>query len=155
MDIRKVIDYLSCDRNNYEWVIPPPIFYIFLILIVVAFGMTDCSGDKKKTDVKHLDISIEMDSTKVNSVYQSEEVILESDSVFKVPKGHYWKSQEIGLPIGVVYAMDYAGSESDKDKDKNQADNYVTVKRIDGSLFITRDIDVDLYLSLVKGDTIR
>jgi hypothetical protein len=153
MNIRKIIDYLSCNED-YTWRFPPQFFYMFaFVFILVSTIITLC--DPKKNEVKHLDMSIEMDSTRVDSVYQAEEVILENDSVFMVPKGHHWISKEIGLPIGIVYMMDYAGRESKNDKDHNQADNYVTVKRTDGSLSVTRDIDVDLYLSLVKGDTIR
>lgn len=145
----KFISYLKCDMESYNWIIPPLIFYIFLLCMIIVLPLT-CSSNKED-EVKHIDMSIAIDTT----AYPAEQVVIEDDSVFKVPKGHHWRGKEIGLPIGIIYMMDYAGSESKDDKNHNQADNYVTVKRTDGSLSVTRDIDVDLYLSLVKGDTIR
>jgi hypothetical protein len=148
MNKEKIISYLKCDMTNYIWFFPPLLFYLVILIMTVVI-LVECCTSNNEDEVKHIDMTIAVDTTD----YPAEEVIIENDSVFNVPKSHYWRSKEIGLPIGVIYMMDYAGSESDKDH--NQNDNYVTIKRTDGSLVVTRDIDVDLYLSLVKGDTIR
>lgn len=149
--MEKFLQYVCMKDDDGEFLFPSPIGHIvFVILTFICFAT--CNNKSKEDEVKHIDMSIAIDTTRVDSVYQAEEVILETDSVFKVPKGHHWSSKEIGLPIGIIYMMDFAGSGTD---DQNQADNYVTIKRTDGSLVVTRDIDIDLYLSLVKGDTIR
>lgn len=150
MNIRKIISYLKCD-NDYTWSFPPQFFYMFVGVFILVSSILAIVAPKED-EVKHLDMSIKVDSTRVDSVYQAEEVIIEEDSVFKVPKGHHWVSKEIGLPIGVIYSLDCAGRGT---KEEKQDDNYITIKRTDGSLVITRDIDVDLYLNLETGDTIR
>lgn len=152
MNTKKIIDYLSCDED-YTWRFPPQLMYLFAFVFILVTTIIAIVDPKGKDEVKHLDMSIEMDSTRVDSVYKAEEVILETDSVFKVPKGHYWSSQETKLPIGIVHKMDFA--HGDKPNKDNLSNNYVTVKGRNGKLTIIKDIDDDLFLNMEVGDTIR
>jgi len=61
---------------------------------------------------------------------------------------HSWKSSEINLPVGIVISMDF--------DEENPKDNYITIKKSDGTGVIIRDIDIflpnidNLFLSLVS-----
>lgn len=150
--MKKFLEYVYMRDYNDEYLFPSPIGHIvFVILTFICIAI--CNHKGKEDEVKHIDMSIAIDTT----AYPAEQVVIEEDKVnvnedFVIPKSKHWSSQETKLPIGIVYRMDFAGSGTKK---QTQSDNYITVKTTSGSLVITRDIDVDLYLNIDVGDTIR
>lgn len=147
---RYIKDYLTFEDEDY--LIPPTIFYAVFMAGLVTSLVFSCESNHKD-EVKHIDMTIEVDTTQ----YPAEQVVLETDidsTKLVISKSKYWSSKETGLPVGIVYMMDYAGSAEDEGAG-NQSDNYVTIKSPDGRLKVISDIDVDLYLSLQKGDTIK
>lgn len=150
--MRKFLEYLTLSDDNDDYLFPSPIghiVFIILVVICIATCITTCSR-KTQDEVKHVDLSIEVDTTS----YAAEEVKLDStDADFSIPKGKYWSSQETKLPRGIVQATDYA--HGSKGKGDDQTNNYVTVKGTDGKLTIVRDVEIDLFLNLQNGDTIK
>lgn len=134
--------FLLIDSNR--WMFPPQVMYIFIILGFVL-SLTFIGGEKKD-EVKHIDMTIEVDTTQ----YKAEEVNLDIDTISR--KGNFWVGKDINIPSGVIFRKDHAGSGT---KLEDQTDNYITVRGFNGQLKIVRDIDVDLYLNLEKGDTIK
>ena len=142
--MKKFWEYVILKDRNWEYIFPSPIgHFVLTILVVISFGIY-CNSEKKD-EIKRFNTNIEIDTTSYSTVKLN-------NSDFVMSKTKHWSSKEIKLPIGIIYALDCANSNTKK---SNQADNYVTVKRLDGSLSITRDIDVDLYLNLHVGDTIK
>lgn len=150
--MRRFLEYLFMDDDEWEYLFPSPIGH-FVAVILIIFCIVTCSRkDDKKDEVKHIDMTLEVDTTQYPAV-QVEDIETDSTKLV-ISKSKYWSSKETGLPVGIVYMMDYAGSGEDEG-DANQGDNYVTIKSPDGRLKVISDIDVDLYLSLQKGDTIK
>lgn len=145
----KIIDYLKCDDKYNNLIIPPSIFYIILAIIVMFIVLNYCLFNAKENNVKHLDLSLSIDSVKQGSVENNKEI-----DAFVVANSKYWSAKDTKLPVGIIYAKDYAHG-TEENPTKNFADNYVTVKGLDGKLIITKDIDDDLYLNLNIGDTIK
>lgn len=148
--MKKFWEYVILKDRNWEYIFPSPIgHFVLTFLVVISFGIY-CNREKKDK-IKRFNTEIEIDTTysEIKNDLNNTKI---SDSVFSVSKSKYWSSKEIKLPIGIIYALDCANSNT---KEASQDDNYVTVKRLDGSLSVTRDIDVDLYLNLHVGDTIK
>lgn len=146
--MKKFLRYVWMKDYNDDYLFPSPIgHFVFVILIFICFGI--CHNKGKEDEVKHIDMSIAIDTT----AYPAEQVVIEENKDFVIPKSKYWSSKETKLPIGIVHALDFA--HGDKNKPENINDNYVTIKGVDGKLTITKDIDEDLYLNMNVGDTIR
>lgn len=64
-----------------------------------------------------------------------------------------FSSLETGLPTGTVVATDYEGNS--KDDTMHRINNHVSIKCNDGFTRIVKDIDVDLFNNLHKGDIIE
>lgn len=149
--MEKFFEYVYMKDKNWEYIFPSPWGHLLFILIV-SFFIFAISNGEKKDEVKRFNTDIVIDTTSYPAVEVNLNEVDIKETDFKISKSKHWSSKETNLPIGVVYKMDFAGSGTKK---QTQSDNYVTIKRLDGSLSITRDIDVDLYLNLEKGDTIK
>lgn len=77
-----------------------------------------------------------------------------SETTPTITKSRVWSSENIKLPKGVVVKSDCANCGSSNGT-KDLTDNYVTIKDETGHLIIVRDIDVDTYLNLHDGDSIK
>lgn len=132
----------------------------FLFMVMISSGMflltglvTSCS--KKQDEVNH----IVMEDAETVSAGDSITVEWETDStevdttIFYVSPEKFWSSQETKLPKGIVMRFDYA--HGGKNKRDNQRDNYVTIKQPNGQLIIMRDVEIDLFLNIEVGDTIK
>lgn len=146
--MRKFLEYLFMDDDEWEYLFPSPIGHFIVVILIIVAIVVGCRKSDKKDEVKHIDMTIEVDTTQ----YPAEQVNLDSIGNIVVTKGKYWSAKENKLPVGIVYQKQFAGEGTN---DQSQGDNYVTIKASDGQLIIVRDIDVDLYLNLEKGDTIK
>jgi hypothetical protein len=151
--MRKFLEYLFLEDDKWDYIFPSPIGH-FVVVILVIISIVTCSRkDDNKDEVKHIDMTIEVDTTQ----YPAEQVVdVKQDSTdinFIVPKSRFWSSTETKLPRGIVQATDYA--HGGKGKGDDQTNNYVTIKGTNGQLTIVRDVEIDLFLNLQKGDTIK
>jgi len=69
----------------------------------------------------------------------------------KYPK-QIWNSSDVGLPEGIVTHTDCASRGTER-QDVN--DNYVTVRKPDGTSVIISDIEEDVWLNMTVGDSIK
>lgn len=146
--MRRFLEYLFLDDDNDDYLFPSPIGHFVAVVLIIVCIATCSHKDDKKDEVKHIDMTIEVDTTQ----YPAEQVNLDSIGNIVVTKGKYWSAKKNKLPAGIVYQKQFAGEGTNN---QSQGDNYVTIKASDGQLIIVRDIDVDLYLNLEKGDTIK
>lgn len=72
------------------------------------------------------------------------------DSVI-LKKPRIWDSKSLKIGVGRVTSMDCAGANTEN---VNQIDNYVVIKN-KGLHKVYRDVDVDTYLVLKVGDSIK
>lgn len=153
--MEKFFDYVFME-DYYDWEFPPPIgHFVVVILAIIGIAIACHGSDEKKDEVKHIDMTIEVDTTAYPAVEVNTDSINETDiKDFVVPKTKHWSAQDTKLPIGIVYAMDFAHGTKEK-PGNDYGNNYVTVKGLDGKLVITKDIDDDLFLNMQVGDTIR
>jgi len=151
--MKKFLQYLTLRDFNDEFLFPSPIGHIVFVILFVIFVGT-CSHKRQNEEPKVNHIIME-DAVQVGDSIEAPwaEKTDSTEVEFSVPKGTYWSSEETKLPRGIVKVTDHAHGSNGKSD--NKSDNYVTIKGTDGQLTIVRDVEIDLYLNLQVGDTIK
>lgn len=114
-----------------------------VITLLLAIGIVySCKKDEDETIPVTFEEAIEVDSDSIQQI---------SVDTIKPIEIRLWSSKETGLPIGEVIRKDCANW---GEKDVVMADNYILVRKPDNVFTIKRDVDVDLFLCVGKGDKI-
>ena len=113
---------------------------VTVIALLLAIGIVySCKKEESETiPVTFEDaVEVETDTISVKEV--------------KVVDLRLWSNSETDLPVGEVVDYDCANL---GEKTQNMRDNYVLIRKPDNVFTIKRDIDIDFFCCIKKGDRI-